>query len=151
MEIFNAWYYLFSPFAARYIVENAPLRTAVRVVLYPLLGVLGVSALAYSILSVMPELALIIAGLVASSLIGVTYLTLPAFVGMRTLVKGRKMRITGVAKTALTLLSAALALLAIGEVTGSFPLLAAGGSASVLICLFAAPVIAALVIHRNWD
>jgi len=148
MDVFNAWYYSFSPSVAGLIAGNDPLRAAARAILYPLFGVLGLSALAYSIFSGAPEFAVVIAGLVASSLIGLVYLTLPAVVGMRELVKRRRIRITSLAKVSLTLLAVALALLAAGELTGSYLLLAAASSAVVLICIIAAPAIAALALLR---
>jgi hypothetical protein len=152
MEIFNAWYYSFSPSVAGFIAGNDPLRAPVRVLLYPLLGILGVSALAYSMLSGVPELAVVVTGLVASSLIGLVYLTIPVLVVMRAFLKRRRFRITGLAKGAAALLAVALALLAAGEVAGSFLLLAVGGSVVVLTCLVAAPIVAALAVlgsHRE--
>ncbi|MCJ7767748.1 hypothetical protein MUP79_05120, partial [Candidatus Bathyarchaeota archaeon] len=131
MEVFNAWYYSFSPSVAGFIAGNDPLRAPVRVLLYPLLGILGVSSLAYSLLSGVPEFAIVVAGLAASSLIGLVYLTLPAMFGVRAFLKRRRVRLVGVAKGSVALLTIALALLAVGEVTGSFLLLAIGGSATV--------------------
>jgi len=148
MDVFNAWYYSFSPSVAGLIAGNDPLRAAARVILYPLFGALGLSAFTYSIFSGTPEFAVVMAGLVASSLIGLVYLTLPAVVGMRELVKRRRIRITSLAKICLTLLAVALALLAAGELTGSYLLLALGGSGIVLVCLISAPAIAALAMLR---
>jgi len=88
------------------------------------------------------------AGLVASSLIGLVYLTLPAIAGFNALARRRKIRITSVAKASLAVLAVALALLAIGEVAGSFLLLAAASSAVVLTCIIAVPTIAALAVLR---
>jgi len=149
MEVFNAWYYSFSPSVAGFIANNDPLRAPVRMVLYPLLGVLGISTLTYSMLSASPEFAVVVAGLVASSLIGLVYLTLPAILGVRVLLKRRRIRIANLAKCSLALLTVALALLAIGEVAGSFLLLAVGGSVVVLTCLVAAPIVAALAMLRS--
>jgi len=150
MEVFNAWYYSFSPSVAGFIAGNDPLRAPVRVLLYPLLGILGISTLAYSLLSGVPEFAIVVAGLAASSLIGLVYMTLPAMLGMRVFLKRRRVRLVGVAKGSVALLTIALALLAVGEVTGSFLLLAVGGSAIVLTCLIAAPAIFALaMLHPN--
>ncbi|MGB9021900.1 MAG: CFI-box-CTERM domain-containing protein [Candidatus Bathyarchaeia archaeon] len=150
MEVFNAWYYSFSPSVAGFIAGNDPLRAPIRVLLYPLLGILGVSSLAYSLLSGVPEFAIVVAGLAASSLIGLVYLTLPAMFGVRALLKRRRVRLVGVAKGSAALLTVALALLAVGEVTGSFLLLAIGGSATVLTCLIAAPAIFAFaMLHPN--
>ena len=149
MEVFNAWYYSFSPSVASFIANNDPLRAPVRMVLYPLLGVLGISTLTYSMLSASPEFAVVVAGLIASSLIGLVYLTLPVLVGMRRLTKRRSIRISSVAKVSLTSLALALALLAAGEVAGSFLLLAVGGSVLVLTCLISAPIVAALAMHGS--
>jgi hypothetical protein len=149
MDVFNAWYYSFSPSVAGLIAGNDPLRATVRVILYPLLGVLGISAFTYSTFSWAPEFAIVMAGLVASSLIGLVYLTPFTFVGMRALTKRRRTKVTDVAKGSLLLLALALALLAAGELTGSFLLLAVASSAVVLICLVAAPTIAGLALARR--
>jgi hypothetical protein len=149
MEVFNAWYYSFSPSVAQFIANNDPIRAPIRVMLYPMLGVLGLSSLVYSLFSGAPEFGVVMAGLVASSLIGLVYLTLPAIAGFNALARRRKIRITSIAKASLTLLAVALALLAIGEVAGSFLLLAVGGSVLVLTCLISAPTVAALAMHGS--
>jgi hypothetical protein len=148
MGVFNAWYYSFSPSVAQFIENNDPLRAPVRVMLYPLLGILGISTSTYSLLSGAPEFAIVMAGLVASSLIGLVYLTPFTLVGMRALTKRRRISVTNLAKGSLLLLAAALALLAAGELAGSFLLLAVASSAIVLTCIIAAPtIIAVLVLH----
>jgi hypothetical protein len=149
MQVFNAWYYSFSPSVAQFIANNDPIRAPIRVMLYPLLGVLGLSSLVYSLFSGAPEFGVVMAGLVASSLIGLVYLTLPALAGFSTLSRRRKIRATSIAKVSLALLAVALALLAIGEVAGSFLLLAVASSAIVLVCLIAVPSVAALAILRR--
>ena len=148
MEVFNAWYYSFSPSVASFIAANDPIRAPARAVLYPLLGVLGITTLTYSLFSSSPEFAVVIAGLIASSLIGLVYLTLPALVSFNALARRRKIRITSIAKASLTLLAVALALLAVGELAGSFLLLAVASSTIVLVCLVTAPSVAALAILR---
>jgi hypothetical protein len=149
MDVFNAWYYSFSPSVASFIAANDPLRAPMRVLLYPLLGILGLSSLTYSLFGSSPEFAVVMAGLVASSLIGLVYLTPFTFLGMRALTKRRRIRTTDLAKGSLISLAVALALLTASEFIGSYLLLAAAGSAVVLICLTAAPVIAALSILRG--
>jgi hypothetical protein len=149
IDVFNAWYYSFSPSVANVIANNDPLRAPVRVLLYPLLGVLGISALTYSTFSWAPEFAIVMAGVVASSLIGLVYLTPFALVSVRAVANRRRgIRINSVAKGSLILLALALALLFAGEVAGSFLLLAIGSSAVVLVCLVSAPMIASLAIAR---
>jgi len=147
MEVFNAWYYSFSPSVAKIIADNDPLRAPVRVFLYPLLGVLGASAFAHSLFSASPEFAVVVAGLVASSLIGLVYMTLPAIIGFSTLTR-RRIRITSLAKGSLMLLAVVLAMLAAGELTGSFLLLAVASSAIVLVCFITVPAIVALAVLR---
>ena len=146
MTVFNAWYYSFSPTVAGYIAANDPLRAPIRVILYPLLGVLGVSTFTYSLFGSAPEFAIVMAGLVASSLIGLVYLTPFMLVGMRALTRRRKVNVGRVAKRSLLLLAGALALLLAGELAGSFLLLAVASSAIVLTCMIAVPTIVALMI-----
>jgi hypothetical protein len=148
MEVFNVWYYSFSPSVAGFITANDPVRAPARAVLYPLLGVLGITTLTYSLFSSSPEFAVVIAGIVASSLIGLVYLTLPAIAGFNALARRRKIKIASIAKASLALLAVALALLTAGELAGSFLLLAAASSAIILICLVAVPSVAALAILR---
>ena len=148
MEVFNAWYYSFSPSVAGFIAGNDPLRAPVRVLLYPLLGILGVSSLAYSLLGGVPEFAIVVAGLAASSLIGLVYLTLPALVGMRRLLRRRAIAGISIARIAMASLATALLLIAVGEFAQSFVLLALGTSALVLTCIIAVPTLAARAILR---
>jgi hypothetical protein len=146
MEVFNAWYYSFSPTVASYITANDPLRAPIRVILYPLLGVLGISTATYSLFSGAPEFAVVMAGLVASSLIGLVYLTPFTLLGVRALIRRRKINVSRVAKGSLLLLAVALALLAVGEVAGSFLLLAVASSAIVLTCIIVVPTLVAFAV-----
>jgi len=152
MEVFNAWYYSFSPSVATVIAGNDVLRATMRVLLYPLLGILALSSLTYATFSAAPEFAIVMAGVVASSLIGLVYLTPLLYIRIRALPKNRKIRTSTPARAALVLVVSALALLAAGEVAGSFLLLAVGSSALVLTCLVAAPLIVALAfIHPRTE
>jgi len=150
MQVFNAWYYSFSPSVAQFIASNDPIRAPVRVLLYPLLGVLGVSAFTYSLFSATPEFAIVMAGLVASSLIGLVYLTAPILIHLK-ISRWRKTRIAGIsiARISMASLAIALLLIAVGEFAQSFVLLAIGSSALVLTCIIAVPTLAARVILRT--
>jgi hypothetical protein len=75
MTIFNKFYYSFSPSIASVIADNSVLRGIMNVVLYPLIGILQVSSTVFSLLSINSEIAIVLSGLVASSLIGLVYLT----------------------------------------------------------------------------
>ncbi len=73
MTAFNGFYYSFSPSVASVISDNSALRDIMKVVLYPLIAILQVSSAAFSVFSFLPELGVITAGLIASSLIGIVY------------------------------------------------------------------------------
>jgi hypothetical protein len=73
MSVFNAWYYSFSPAVADYEREQPWLQGAVRVLIYPLLGILGVSASVHDSLAFSSELGIVAAGVTASSLVGLLY------------------------------------------------------------------------------
>ena len=73
MTVFNGFYYSFSPSVASVIAESSPLRDIMKVVLYPLIGILQVSSAVFSVFSFFPELGIIAAGLISSSLIGIVY------------------------------------------------------------------------------
>ncbi|RLG39886.1 MAG: hypothetical protein DRO05_07770 [Thermoproteota archaeon] len=77
LRVFNAWYYSFSPRVARFIAEHQAARAFMRTLLYPLIGILKLSSKVYSFLSLTPELGIVMAGLVASSLIGIVYFSIP--------------------------------------------------------------------------
>lgn len=74
MTVFNGYYYAFSPSVASAISRDAGLRGFVKILLYPLMGALHLSAAVFSLLSVLPELGIVLAGVVASALIAVIYL-----------------------------------------------------------------------------
>lgn len=73
MEVFNAWYYSWSPYVASAERGNELLRNTVKAMLYPLIGDLIVARQVYGILSFNSELAVIMAGITAGILIGLTY------------------------------------------------------------------------------
>ncbi len=91
MTAFNAFYYSWSPYIARAEHQNPALRSIVRASIYPLLSILELSRQAAEPFSEMPELATLISGLTASSLIGLIYLAPPILaVWIILRLKGRK-------------------------------------------------------------
>ncbi|MEM3527301.1 MAG: CFI-box-CTERM domain-containing protein [Candidatus Bathyarchaeia archaeon] len=82
MNVFNAWYYSFSPTVAEYIRSNILLRSVVKAVLYPLLGILHAAQWMYATLSFNPELAIVAAGIFASGLIGIVYFAPPILLAL---------------------------------------------------------------------
>ena len=78
MTAFNAWYYSFSPAVAEYELRTPAARSIARAILYPLMGILGLSELTFVAFGSASELGALTAGLLAGVLIGLTYLALPA-------------------------------------------------------------------------
>jgi streptogramin lyase len=77
MTVFNAWYYSFSPTVAQYEYTHSTTRFMIKQALYPLMGILHLASSTYALLGFEPEAAALVAGIIASSLIGVAYLALP--------------------------------------------------------------------------
>jgi peptide/nickel transport system substrate-binding protein len=73
MNVFNAWYYSFSPQVADYERKAPWLQSTVRALVYPLLGILDVSTSVHDSLAFDSELGIMAAGVTASSLIGLLY------------------------------------------------------------------------------
>lgn len=74
MLAFNAFYYSFSPRVASYISSNAALRGSMKVLLYPLIGILYASDRIFAALSYNGEFAVSVAGIFAATGIGFVYL-----------------------------------------------------------------------------
>lgn len=73
VKAFNAFYYSWSPYVAQAEYDNPALRSIIKTAIYPLLFSLDASKNAASIFSAIPELAVLISGLVAASFIGLIY------------------------------------------------------------------------------
>ena len=74
MEAFNAFYYSFSPGVASFVASHSDVRTSIRIVLYPLIGILYLSSLLFDLFSFNAELAVTLSGIFASLGIGLVYL-----------------------------------------------------------------------------
>jgi hypothetical protein len=75
MNIFNTFYYSFSPAVASVVASSQAIAAPVRVLLYPLIGVLQFSSAISRALSFAPEMGVIAAGLFSSAAIGLVYVT----------------------------------------------------------------------------
>jgi hypothetical protein len=79
LTAFNSWYYSWAPGVAQRIAPNENYKAVTRAVIAPLIGSLFVGNAVFSTLvPLSPELAIVSAGLLASGLIGLVYLT-PAY------------------------------------------------------------------------
>ena len=146
IAIFNNWYYSFSPAIAEMIAPSDQVRTVVRISLYPLLGILCIGTWVFSVLEIIPELSIVVTGLVVSSLIGLVYLTPFTFLF---LMRRRCIREFGLVKGYMGTLGIAFLLLMAGQLSDSFLLLAIGSCTLVLSCLVLVPMIVSGMIARR--
>ena len=77
MMVFNAWYYSWSPLVAASIAANPTVKAVMQVILKPLLEILQLSTVIFSLLSFSSEFAIVAAGFIASALIGLVYFVPP--------------------------------------------------------------------------
>jgi len=111
--------------------QNPALQTAMKVILYPALLILKASASLFSMLGAQPEIAALTTGLVASGLIGLTYLSIPALLVQRRYRAARR-----ALKPLLGAFGAGLVSLAFAEVAGDSMLATISSTVIVLACLF---------------
>lgn len=74
MRVFNSFYYSFSPGVASFIIAQSIIRAGMKIILYPLIGILYLSSLVFAATSFNGEVAVTVAGVFASFGIGVVYL-----------------------------------------------------------------------------
>jgi hypothetical protein len=82
MVAFNSFYYSWSPPVADAIRDQDTMRGVTRGLITPLLAILSFSSAVNEMLNTIPEIGVIAAGFVASSLIGIVYLGPPLTVGL---------------------------------------------------------------------
>jgi hypothetical protein len=128
MTAFNAFYYFWSPSAASTVRSNTGLQSLMQVLLYPMLLVLKASAWVFDFASFQGELAAVMAGLVASALLGVVYLWIPSIV----ICKRYKNGVRRSLKPLTAILVGATITLVISEVYAN-SLLASSGSAALVL------------------
>jgi hypothetical protein len=90
MTLFNKFYYSWSPAVANQIAVNDGLKAAGKAAIYPLLGILDVSVSTYTLFGFNHEVGIVMAGFVASSLIGVVYFSPFTIIGLYVAKRFRK-------------------------------------------------------------
>jgi hypothetical protein len=73
MNVFNTFYYSFSPTVAEAISASENIRAVTRGILSPLLGALYVGRIVFDLLSAVPDCGIVVAGLASAVLIGILY------------------------------------------------------------------------------
>ena len=122
--VFNSIYYSFSPAVASVISSSEVIRSLMKALLYPLMGILRVGAMSYSLLSFSPEMGILVFCWVVSSLMSVVYLVPWALlVGFlkKTAVSIKTIRIAGL------IWSGSITVTLVAEVTKSPLLIMASG------------------------
>jgi len=136
MKVFNAWYYSFSPYVADFVSKQPLLKEAMKILLYPLMGILHVSALTYSALSFNPELAMVATGLVASGLIGIVYFAPLSLITLLFMKRYRKFRLNMSHLKGLTAIwIVSIALICLAEATAAQPVMTVATAMLVLSTL----------------
>jgi streptogramin lyase len=146
MLVFNTWYYSFSPYVASYLTANPAPRTAMKGVLYPIIGVLFLASNLFSATSAYPELAVLLSGLLASALIGALYVGLPLGL-VRSKLRWRRNSIS-TRLLVITLLSG-VAVLCIGEILSANFLLVVSSPMIVISTLLLAGHASSTVISEK--
>jgi hypothetical protein len=150
MQVFNAWYYSFSPSVANYIAQNDARRAVTRVMLYPLIDILRIGSGAYSVMNFAPEIAILVSGIMVSLMIGAVYVTLPVFV-LR-LATGRKLRVKDQLAVARLLMGwnlCVIGIFAVSEALSSPIIMMLASSMVVLTCVAAGGLLPALTIPKR--
>jgi len=88
MEIFETFYYSFSPSVAYLVSESSGLKILTRFLIYPLMESLYLSSFVFNAFSFAPELAIVVTGITAAALLGVVYaFPISALVLARTIIE----------------------------------------------------------------
>jgi peptide/nickel transport system substrate-binding protein len=138
MNVFNAWYYSFSPQVADYEREQPWLQQGVRIAIQPLLAILTISEKAYAGLP--GEYGAVIAGLTASSLIGGVYLWPLALLPIRIGISSRTSL-----KILVAVIPGSVLAIIVGIAIGSTTALMTAASALVVSAIAASSLTVAIV------
>ncbi len=147
-RVFDAFYYSWSPYVARVIAGNEALRTAMKVVLYPLVYSLSLAmSIAEPLIPLNSEVAVYLAGTISAALIGLFYfapILLAAYLATGLRLEGEKVRIL----RRMSLLSLAICILSV--VIGLDVLLSAATTMYALsIALLSSAELARLIVEAR--
>jgi len=146
LVVLNAWYYSFSPGVAGYLRDQMIARTLMKDILYPLIAFLYLASKLYGQLSVYPELATIVSGLLVSMLAGTFYIGLP--LGLLTR-RVRRFRCNLSLKTWVVVFLGGMISMLFGLILTSSILLMISTSIAVLSVLFESATLTVAIIRIN--
>lgn len=136
MSTFNNWYYSWAPSVTNVAANNQLIFDALRVGVYPLIGILYASYGAYYLTSpVSPEVGAITAGIVAASLIGLVYVGPVFYISSRIIRRRWRVPTEQLTLPSLAWFIASLTIVMAAYLTNSTHLLAVGTSSMVLSML----------------
>jgi len=151
MVAFNAVYYSFSPTVAQFIREQQTVRTTVKVVLYPLMGILMITASVFDLFPTNHEAGAIASGLLVSSLIGAVYLAGPLTVVLTYSSRTRRIAKRAQVPTMIVLFSALAAVILITALGAPAIVTIVATSAIALSSLAASALFASQAIVNALD
>lgn len=139
MNVFNGWYYSFSPSVAEYERDALWLQSTVRSMIYPLLGILAISTSVYDLLGFNSELGIVTAGTAASSLVGLLYFApLGAALGIAS--RKRQWNMLRVGLVLVCFWAASIAVIAFAELAAAEAIMMIGTSLLVLSAISTAVI-----------
>lgn len=147
MNVFNGWYYSFSPQVADYERGQPWLQSMVRAFVYPLLGILDVSTTVYGLLAFDGELAIMGAGVTASTLIGLVYFA-PAAVALGIASRKKKWSMAKAKLALACVLSASVVAIIVAEFA-AMPEAMMFGTALLVLSAISAVIIAVARMIRS--
>ncbi len=105
--VFDAFYYSWSPAVAQFILENPALKTPLRIILYPLIGsLMAASFIATPVATLNPEIAVYLAGIISSLLLGLIYLALPIYLILKLFKRKMKFKAVKISYISFTIILA---------------------------------------------
>ena len=149
MAVFNSFYYSFSPNVAEYVASDAVARSLLKALLYPLIKILSLAELSSRAFTFNGELGALVAGLVASALIGAVYL-FPLMLMPLILMDRRGMRLNRKSILRLTFLFlVSILVIVIGEFSKSASAMMFATSSFVLTTIFLSGLLLGAAVVKN--
>jgi len=147
MNVFNGWYYSFSPQVADYERGQPWLQSMVRAFVYPLLGILNLSTTVYGLLAFHNEVAIIGSGVTASTIIGLVYFA-PVAVALGVASRKKRWSLAKAKLLVVCALSASIMAIIVAEFT-TFPEVMMFGTGLLVLSAISAVIIALARIIRS--
>ena len=139
MNVFNGWYYSFSPSVAAYERDALWLQSTVKSMIYPLLEILAISTSVYDSLGFNSELGIVTAGTAASSLVGLLYFApLGAALGIAS--RKRQWKMLRIGLVLVCFWAASIAVIGLAELAAAEAIMMIGTSLLVLSAISTAVI-----------